>query len=114
LWIRRASRWGTLRLEIALPVILEAAIYALTLGAAVSLVLDRLLGLGLDARSVVGALGAGVIRSTLTTYTPAWLVAGAICLIAALVVLRIGRRAASAVMAGEGTGPVVSSQLEIT
>jgi hypothetical protein len=23
----------------------------------------------------VGALGAGVIRSTLTTYTPAWLVA---------------------------------------
>jgi predicted MFS family arabinose efflux permease len=41
----------------------------------------------------VGALGAGVIRSTLTTYTPAWIVAGAICLLAALVVLRIGRRA---------------------
>jgi len=62
----------------------------------------------------VGALGAGVIRSTLTTYTPAWLVAGAICLIAALVVLRIGRRAPSAVVAGEVTAPVVPSQLETT
>jgi predicted MFS family arabinose efflux permease len=41
----------------------------------------------------VGALGAGVIRSTLTTYTPAWITAGVICLLAALVVLRIGRRA---------------------
>ncbi|HTO98292.1 MAG TPA: MFS transporter [Myxococcales bacterium] len=41
----------------------------------------------------VGALGAGVIRSSLTTYTPAWVAAGAICLLAALVVLRIGRRA---------------------
>jgi len=41
----------------------------------------------------VGALGAGVIRSTLTTYTPAWVTAGAICLVAAVVVLRIGRRA---------------------
>ncbi len=41
----------------------------------------------------VGALGAGMIRSELTTYTPAWVTAGAICLVAALVVLRIGRRA---------------------
>jgi len=62
----------------------------------------------------VGALGAGVIRSTLTTYTPAWLVAGAICLVAAFVVLRIGRRAASVVPVGEGTGPVVPGQLETT
>jgi membrane protease YdiL (CAAX protease family) len=60
LWIRRANRWSTLRLEVAAPVILEAAIYALTLGALISLVLDRVLGMGLDARSVVGALGAGV------------------------------------------------------
>jgi hypothetical protein len=59
-WIRRGRRWGTLRLEIAAPVILEAAIYALTLGAVVSLVVDRLLGLGVDASSVVSALGAGV------------------------------------------------------
>lgn len=60
LWIRRGNRWSTLRLEVAAPVILEAAIYALTLGALISLVLDRLLGLSLDGRSVVGALGAGV------------------------------------------------------
>lgn len=60
LWIRRGNRWSTLRLEIAAPVILEAAIYALTLGALITLVLDRLLGLGIDGRSVVAALGAGV------------------------------------------------------
>jgi len=41
----------------------------------------------------VGALGAGVIRSTLTTYTPAWVAAGVICLAAAWVVLGIGRGA---------------------
>jgi hypothetical protein len=59
-WIRRTQRWGTLRLELAGPVILEAALYALTLGAFVSLVVDRLFGLGLTAPSVVSALGAGV------------------------------------------------------
>jgi membrane protease YdiL (CAAX protease family) len=41
-------------------VILEAAIYALTLGALITIVLDRLLGLGVDGSSVVAALGAGV------------------------------------------------------
>ena len=40
-----------------------------------------------------GALGAGIIRTSLTTYTPAWIVAGSICLVAAVVVLRIGRTA---------------------
>jgi hypothetical protein len=60
LWIRRTRRWGTLRLEISGPVILEAALYALTLGALVSLIVDRLLGLGLTAPSLVSALGAGV------------------------------------------------------
>jgi predicted MFS family arabinose efflux permease len=40
-----------------------------------------------------GALGAGIIRSSLTTYTPAWVAAGSICLVAAVIVLRIGRRA---------------------
>jgi predicted MFS family arabinose efflux permease len=49
----------------------------------------------------VGALGAGMIRSSLTTYTPAWVVAGAICLVAALVVLRIGRRAPRLGFAGK-------------
>ena len=43
----------------------------------------------------LGALGAGVIRTSLETYTPAWVVAGVICLAAALVVLRIGRGAAA-------------------
>ncbi|MBC7976220.1 MAG: CPBP family intramembrane metalloprotease [Myxococcales bacterium] len=62
LWIRQTRRWGTLRLELAGPVILEAALYALTLGAAVSLIIDHLLGLGigLTLSSVISALGAGV------------------------------------------------------
>ncbi len=60
LWIRRGNRWSSLRLEVAAPVILESAIYALTLGALITLVLDRVIGLGLDGRSVVGAIGAGV------------------------------------------------------
>jgi len=59
-WIRHTRRWGTLQLALAGPVILEAALYALTLGAAVSLIVDRLLGLGLSVPSVISALGAGV------------------------------------------------------
>jgi len=63
LWIRRQQRWGTLRFEIVAPVVLEAAIYALTLGAVVTLVLERLLGLGVGGigrDAIVSALGAGV------------------------------------------------------
>lgn len=60
LWIRQTRRWDTLRLELAGPVILEAALYALTLGALVTLIVDRLLGLGLTIPSVISALGAGV------------------------------------------------------
>jgi hypothetical protein len=60
LWIRRSDRWATLRLDVVAPVVLEAALYALTLGALISLILDRLLGLGLSGASVIGALGAGV------------------------------------------------------
>ena len=60
LWIRHTQRWGTLRLALAGPVILEAAIYALTLGAVASLIVDRLLGLGLGAPSLISAIGAGV------------------------------------------------------
>ena len=60
LWIRRNNRWGTLRLEIVGPVILESAIYALTLGAVVTLVLDKLLGLGITSADFVSAVGAGV------------------------------------------------------
>jgi predicted MFS family arabinose efflux permease len=39
-----------------------------------------------------GALGAGLIRTSSASYTAAWLTAGAICILAALIVVRIGRR----------------------
>ncbi len=60
LWIRRGRRWTALRLEVVAPVILEAALYALTLGAMISLILDRVLGLGVSGGAVIDALGAGV------------------------------------------------------
>jgi hypothetical protein len=59
-WIRRTQRVQTLELGIVGPVILEAALYALTLGALISLVIDRLLGLGITGGLVINALGAGV------------------------------------------------------
>lgn len=59
-WARRNNRWSTLRMEVALPVALEAAIYAFTLGAAIQLVLRHLLHLSLDGDSAISALGAGV------------------------------------------------------
>ncbi len=59
LWLRQSKRWATLSFDVAAPVILEAAVYAMTLGALGTLIVDRLLGLGLGA-SVVSALGAGV------------------------------------------------------
>jgi CAAX prenyl protease-like protein len=55
LWIRREQKWQTLSIAIALPVILEAAIYALTLGGVITFVLR----LG-AADSAVNAIGAGV------------------------------------------------------
>lgn len=60
LWIRRGQRWSSLTVDIAAPVLLEAALYALTLGAAVSLILEHVLGLGITAASIVNACGAGV------------------------------------------------------
>ncbi|MBA2544517.1 MAG: CPBP family intramembrane metalloprotease [Deltaproteobacteria bacterium] len=60
LWLRRSSRSHVLRLDIVLPVVLEAAIYALTLGALVNVVLERMLGLGLDLGEAINAAGAGV------------------------------------------------------
>jgi hypothetical protein len=59
-WIRRTGRWSTLQLAVVAPVFLEAALYALSLGVVASLVVDRLLGLGVGLPSVIGALGAGV------------------------------------------------------
>jgi hypothetical protein len=58
-WVRRAGKWKTLSFEVALPLILEAAIYALTLGALITWLLRDLLGLG-AGDDLVGALGAGV------------------------------------------------------
>jgi membrane protease YdiL (CAAX protease family) len=58
-WIRREKRWATLSFDVAAPVVLEAAIYALTLGALGTLIVEKLLGLGAGA-SIVSALGAGV------------------------------------------------------
>ena len=59
-WIRRTQRGQTLELGTIGPVILEAAVYALTLGALISLVVERLLGLGITGGHVINALGAGV------------------------------------------------------
>jgi sugar phosphate permease len=44
----------------------------------------------------MGALGAGIIRTSVETYTPAWVAAGLICIVASVVVLRIGRGARTA------------------
>ena len=60
LWIRRERRWQTLRLETWGPVVVEAAIYAVALCGLVTLLIHHVLGLGLSARSVVSAFGAGV------------------------------------------------------
>ncbi|MBX3156969.1 MAG: CPBP family intramembrane metalloprotease [Deltaproteobacteria bacterium] len=59
-WLRRDGRTSTLRADVLGPVLLEAALYALTLGAAIEIVLTRLLGLGITGGQVINALGAGV------------------------------------------------------
>ena len=63
-WIRGAKRpflrGDSLRLEIVAPVVLEALIYALTLGAAITIVMSHLLGMSIGGSTVVSALGAGV------------------------------------------------------
>lgn len=60
LWVRRQERWTLLRLDAVAPVLLEACIYALTLGALVAIVVHRVLGLSLTPGAAVNALGAGV------------------------------------------------------
>ena len=60
LGMRRGGRGTALRLEVVAPVVLEAAVYALTLGAVISVILERLLGLGLGGGAAIDALGAGV------------------------------------------------------
>ena len=39
----------------------------------------------------LGALAAGVVRTGLSTHRSAWVTAGLICMVAAVIVLRIGR-----------------------
>ncbi len=64
-WLHHTKRLRTLSFDIATPVILEAAIYALTLGALGTLIVDKLLGLGAGrsggvGATIISALGAGV------------------------------------------------------
>ena len=89
IWIRHTRRWDTLRLELAGPVVLEAALYALTLGALVSLIVDRLLGLGLTAPSIISAIGAGVHEELVFRLA---LIAGLIALARQLGDGRLGHR----------------------
>jgi len=66
LWVRRARRTRSLSLDVAAPVVVEAAVYALTMGTMIRLlmvhVLERggLLEIGPTAHNVVASLGAGV------------------------------------------------------
>ncbi|MBA3392742.1 MAG: CPBP family intramembrane metalloprotease [Deltaproteobacteria bacterium] len=60
IWIRQGRRWASLTIDVVAPVFLEAALYALTLGALITLILDRVLGLGITGGEMVNALGAGV------------------------------------------------------
>lgn len=67
IWIRKAQRWDSLRLDVFAPVVLESLIYALTLGAAITLVLSKVLAMSVFGApvgglvgQVVSALGAGV------------------------------------------------------
>jgi hypothetical protein len=64
IWLRRSRRVHALELEVVGPVVLEALIYALTLGAAISLIVHEVFGLGTSlgtgGHAVVAALGAGV------------------------------------------------------
>jgi hypothetical protein len=63
-WLHRSRRARALELEVVGPVVLEATIYALTLGSAISLVVHDVLGLGAGlaagGHAIVAALGAGV------------------------------------------------------
>ena len=67
LWVRSARRGRTLSLDVVAPLVLEAAIYALTLGAVIGVVVDDVLGLstadlalGAGGEAMVMSLGAGV------------------------------------------------------
>jgi hypothetical protein len=59
-WLTWTRRWTMLRAVVVAPVVLEAAIYALTLGAVMAVVVEHVLHLSIGGGGVVAALGAGV------------------------------------------------------
>ncbi|MBZ0231616.1 MAG: CPBP family intramembrane metalloprotease, partial [Deltaproteobacteria bacterium] len=58
-WIGKRGRRAALTLDVAAPVVMEAAIYGLTLAAVIDVILARALGLG-AGNDIVAALGAGI------------------------------------------------------
>ena len=62
LWLRRTRRSRSLSADVVLPVVLEAAIYALTMATLIQVVIDLVPGLALGSTGdrVVASLGAGV------------------------------------------------------
>ena len=71
IWVRHARRGRSLGTDVALPLIGEAALYAVSMGALIRLVMDHVLGpvgvlavedahLGATGERVVTSLGAGV------------------------------------------------------
>lgn len=65
LWIRKEKRFDSLRLDVFAPVVLESLIYALTLGAVITLFLSKVIGMSIISLAdrsggIVSALGAGV------------------------------------------------------
>ncbi|WP_073252576.1 MFS transporter [Cryptosporangium aurantiacum] len=55
------------------------------------------------------ATGAGWIRDTFGTYTPAWYAAGALCLLAATLSVGVGRGRGAATLKGKDLSPVVAT-----
>jgi hypothetical protein len=68
LWVKRSRRAGTLSTEVVVPLVLEAAVYAVTMGALIRLLMGPIEGalavadggLGSPGARVVASLGAGI------------------------------------------------------
>lgn len=55
------------------------------------------------------AIGAGWVRDTFGTYTPAWYAAGALCLLAATLSVGVGRGPGAATLKGKDVSPAVAA-----
>jgi hypothetical protein len=64
-WIRRGNRTSTLRFAVLGPLLAESAVYGLGLGALLSLLVHRGLGLSLSGSEIMAAIGAGVHEEVL-------------------------------------------------